>query len=292
MKPMRSEQEMLELIVNTAKDDDRIRAVILNGSRAALHVPHDIFQDFDAVYVVTDVASFKNDPNWIDRFGPRMMLQRPDDMEDPPPGGGDTFAYLMQFVDGNRIDLTLCPLNRIDDVRKQSMSVLLLDKDGLIGPLPPANEKDYLHKPPTAKAFVDCCNEFWWVCPYVAKGLWRQEIIYAKYFLDHTVRDQLMKMIIWYVGMKVEFSQSAGKVGRHLEHYLEPELWALLLRTYSDADYDRTWTALETMCDLFKRTGVLVAGHFGYDYPQLDDERVRAHLRHVRLLPQNAPEMY
>ncbi len=33
---MRSEQEMLELIVGTAAADDRIRAVVLNGSRASL----------------------------------------------------------------------------------------------------------------------------------------------------------------------------------------------------------------------------------------------------------------
>ncbi len=31
---MRSEQEMFELIINTARNDDRIRAVIMNGSRA------------------------------------------------------------------------------------------------------------------------------------------------------------------------------------------------------------------------------------------------------------------
>jgi hypothetical protein len=30
---MRSEEEMLELILNTAKTDGRIRAVMLNGSR-------------------------------------------------------------------------------------------------------------------------------------------------------------------------------------------------------------------------------------------------------------------
>ena len=289
---MRSEQEMLDLIVNTAKADDRIRAVILNGSRAALNRPHDIFQDFDIVYVVTDLMSFKSDPAWIDRFGTRMILQLPDAMEDPPPSDGDRFAYLMQFVDGNRLDLTLCPLARINEVRNASMSVLLLDKDGIIGPLPHANDHDDLPKPPTAKAFADCCNEFWWVCPYVAKGLWRREIIYAKYFLDHTVRDQLMKMITWYAGMKVEYSKSAGKVGRHLERYLEPELWATLLETYSDAGYDNTWTALETMCDLFKDTAVPVAEHFGYGYPDLDDKRVRAHLRHVRFLPKNAPEIY
>ena len=49
---MRSEQEMLELIVDTAKRDGRIRAVIMNGSRANPNAPQDIFRDFDIVYIV------------------------------------------------------------------------------------------------------------------------------------------------------------------------------------------------------------------------------------------------
>ena len=38
---MRNEQEMLELIVNTAKNDARIRAVIMNGSRVNPNAPSD-----------------------------------------------------------------------------------------------------------------------------------------------------------------------------------------------------------------------------------------------------------
>ena len=65
---MRSEQEMLELIVDTARNDERIRAVILNGSRANPNAPRDIFQDFDVVYIVTDVVSFSYDYEWIKIF--------------------------------------------------------------------------------------------------------------------------------------------------------------------------------------------------------------------------------
>lgn len=289
---MRSEQEMLELIVDTAKGDERIRAVIMNGSRTMPSATHDIFQDFDIVYVVTDVAPFRNDHSWIDRFGARMIMQMPDDMDDPRPLDRHAFAYLMQFVDGNRIDLTLYPIDRMRDACGESASLLLLDKDGIVGRLPPATDNDYLPKRPTAKAFADCCNEFWWVCPYVAKGLWRREILYAKYFLEHAVRDQLMKMVTWYTGMNVKFSKSAGKVGRHLEQYLEPELWQILLQTYSDAGYDNTWDALDAMCDLFGRTALPVAECFGYGYPHQDDRSVRAHLKHVRSLPESAPRMY
>ncbi len=289
---MRSEQELYDLIVHIARNDDRIRAVILNGSRANPQAPHDVFQDYDVVYIVTEVSSFKHDANWIKRFGELMIMQMPDDMQDPPPGDNTGFAYLMQFTDGNRIDLTLCPLAQLNELEKDSLSVLLLDKDGIIKPLAPSNESDYLPKPPTPKAFADCCNEFWWVCPYVAKGLWREEIIYAKYMLDQIVREQLAKMLTWHIGVKTQFSRNPGKFGKYWKQYLEPELWELLQKTYSDAGYENTWGALHAMCHLFRAIAVPVAAHFGFEYPQDDDEKVSAHLKHVEVLPKSAKEIY
>jgi hypothetical protein len=109
---MRNEQEMLQLIVDTALQDERIRAVIMNGSRANPNAPRDIFQDFDIVYIVTDVAAFKNNDEWIKRFGEIMIMQKPEYMRDPPPSDDGRFSYLMQFTDGNRIDLNLFPIDR------------------------------------------------------------------------------------------------------------------------------------------------------------------------------------
>jgi len=289
---MRNEQEMYDLIVNTARNDDRIRAVIVNGSRANPNAPRDIFQDYDIVYIVTDVSSFKIDPNWINRFGELMIMQMPDDMQDPPPSGDDRFAYLMQFTDGNRIDLTLYPIAKLNELGKDSLSQLLLDKDGIIEPFAPASEGDYFPKPPTVKAFSDCCNEFWWVCTYVAKGLWREEITYAKFMFDEAMREQLMKMLAWHIGVKTRFLLNPGKFGKYYKQTLEPELWDILQKTYSDASYDNTWEALYTMCNLFRITAIRVAEHFGFDYPYADDEKVISHLKHVRTLPRNAKEMY
>jgi aminoglycoside 6-adenylyltransferase len=235
---MRGEDEMLELLLSTAKEDERIRAVILNGSRVDPEARRDPFQDFDVVYLVSEVDSFRADPTWIDRFGERMILQMPEEMEEPPPTGDGSLVYLMQFADGNRIDLCLFPMSRIGELRRESLSRLLLDKDGVVEPFPPPSNADHLPTPPTAKAFSDCCNEFWWVCPYVAKGLWRREIVYAKYMLDRCVRDQLMRMLTWYVGMQSGFRASPGKFGKHLEQHLEPGLWRMLQATYSGPGYE------------------------------------------------------
>lgn len=289
---MRSEQEILELILDTAKSDERIRTVIMNGSRTNPNAPRDIFQDFDIVYLVTEVESFMADHAWIHRFGELMVLQMPEAMQDPPPENDGNFPYLMQFTDGNRIDLTLVPITNTNALENDSLSILLLDKDGLFQPLAAPSDSDYLPRPPTAQAFSDCCNEFWWMCPGVAKGLWREELPYAKHTLDIFVRDQLMKMLTWYVGTKTQFSRSPGKFGKYLKQYLEPELWEMLLKTYSDADYEHTWEALSTTCKLFKLAAVRVAEHCGLEYPYDDDAKVSAHLQHVRLLPKNAKEVY
>lgn len=285
---------MMDLILDTAREDDRIRAVILNGSRVNPNAPRDPFQDFDVVYVVTDVAPFRppGGERWIERFGELMILQMPEDMQDPQPRDDGGFVYLMQFADGNRIDLGLWPAGRAGELERDSLSVLLLDKDGIVEAFDPPHEGGYLPRPPTAKAFADCCNEFWWVSPYVAKGLWREEIIYAKHFLDHFVRDQLVKMLDWYVGVETGFRGNPGKFGKYLQRYLDPELWELLQCTYADADYERTWQALFATCDLFRRLALRVAAHFGFEYPHGDDERVSAHLRHVKSLPRDATEIY
>jgi aminoglycoside 6-adenylyltransferase len=288
---MRSEQTMLDLILDTARADERIRAAIMEGSRANPDASRDPFQDFDIVYFVTDMAPFIRNPDWIQRFGELMILQMPEDMQDPPPSLDDGFGYLMQFTDGNRIDLGVFPLAKIPALMSASLVRPLLDKDGLLPPHAPANERDYYPKPPTAKAFANCCNEFWWVCPYVAKGLWREEFAYARTFLDPVVRDQLMKMLTWYIGVQTRFQVNPGKFGKYFQRYLEPELWELFLKTYAGGSYEQTWDALLAMGDLFRITALRVAEEFGFDYPQGDDQRVSAHLRHVRTLSRNAQEI-
>lgn len=111
---MRSEQEMLDLVLKVAKEDSRVRAVGMNGSRTNPNVPKDAFRDYDIVYLVTDIQSFIDDPNWITIFGERIMMQTPENMAMFPPELGERFSYLMLFTDGNRIDLILVPIEEKD----------------------------------------------------------------------------------------------------------------------------------------------------------------------------------
>ena len=105
---MRSEKEMIDLILDTARKDERIRAVYMNGSRTNPNAPKDLFQDYDIVYVVRETLPFIKDTTWIDRFGERLYMQLPEQtglLLGYEADLANCYGWLMQFTDGNRIDL-------------------------------------------------------------------------------------------------------------------------------------------------------------------------------------------
>jgi aminoglycoside 6-adenylyltransferase len=289
---MRREQEILDLILKFAREDDNIRAVVMNGSRTNPNAPKDPFQDFDIACLIRDMQPYLRNNNIPRYFGEILILQEPENMQNPPPEEDGFYSYLMQFTDGNRIDLSFHAPEKWKSVTSDSLSVVLLDKDNVIGELPPSNDGDYLPKKPTEKQFQDCCNEFWWCTPYVAKGLWRGELTYAKYMMDVVVREeQLMKMLTWYFGIKTDFRKSPGKFGKYIKDDVEPEIWSELERSYSDSNFDNIWESLFTMGSLFRHMAIVVASHFGFRYPQQDDDNVSAYIRRIKILPGDAKEI-
>ncbi len=285
---MRSEKKMLDLILTYAREHDEVRAVVMNGSRVNPNAKKDPFQDYDVVYFVRSVEPFMRSTEVVRYFGEIMILQTPEEMHDPPAVGDGHYTYLMQFMDGNRIDLSFFTLDQTDVTLKDSLSLVLLDKDNLLGELPPPSDVGYLPQRPNAKAFDDCCNEFWWLNPYVAKGLWRNEPTYAKHVLDTLMREQLMKMLTWYFGTQTGFQRSPGKWGKYLKGQLGTELWTLLECTYSDLQLDNIWEALFSMDNLFRQIAKSVANGFQFNYPEQDDSHVSRYVRHVRKLPKDA----
>jgi aminoglycoside 6-adenylyltransferase len=285
---MRDKAEMMALIIEYAINNDQVRAVVMNGSRTNPSVIRDPFQDYDIVYIVKDVAPFRRNSQVVDYFGEILILQLPDDMQDPTPESDGSYAYLMQFMDGNRIDLGFYALERAQQCVEDSLSIVLLDKDNLFSEIPPASELSYLPKPPTAKQFDDCCNEFWWVNPYMAKGLWRGDLIYAKNNQEMYIRPELLKMLNWYFGVLTDFKIAPGKLGKKYKSHIGEELWSMLLKTYSDASVENSWQSLFAMGDLFRIIAQTVAKAFGFVYHQQEDANVSAYIRKIKALPPDA----
>lgn len=290
---MRSEREMLELILSTAKADDRIRAVILEGSRTNPHAPKDIFQDFDVVYVVGETESFRQDKGWIDRFGERLYLQYPEDHPVYPSDRHHCYGWLMQFADGNRLDLHVSTLDWVlEHDAKDSLFSVLLDKDGLFLGRKPADDSVHWVQKPDQALFSATCNEFWWCLNNLCKGLWRGELSYAQWVMNDLLRPQLLEMLSWKAGMDHDFHISVGKCGKYLPNFLEKPLWEGYLSTFCRAERGEMWAAGETLCALFHQIAQEVATELGFDVDLTEAQNSWWFFRHVRALPRDAKEIF
>ena len=290
---MRTEQEMFNLILSIAKDDERIRAVYINGSRTNPNAIKDIFQDYDIVYVVEETNSFREKKKWIDQFGERLYMQYPEENCYYQNDVENCYGWLIQFTDGNRLDLHVCKLSYVlKEIKGDRLCKILLDKDKCLPYMPEGTDRDYWIKKPTDYQFFDTCNEYWWVLNNVAKGLWREEIPYAMDMLNYCVRPQLIHLIEWKIGFSTEFSVSVGKSGKYMYKWLEIEMWDTFLKTYPVGKVKDVWKAVFTMCDLFNDIAKEVACKMNINYNEIEANNSLKFLKDIQLLPKDAEEIY
>lgn len=269
---MRSEKQVYDTILNFAAMEERIRVVTLEGSRTNSNIPPDDFQDYDITFFVTDMQGFIHDDGWLNVFGERLILQKPEDME-LFPAVEKGYSYLMLFTDDVKIDLTLLPLDLLDEYFTWDKLVkLLLDKDNRIKHPPVPTDQDYHLKRPTERMFDDCCNEFWNTATYVVKGLCRREILFAIDHLNDIVRKELLRMISWLVGMEQGFDLSLGKNYKFLRRYVSEGLWKRLMSTYQMDSYSHMWESLEECMALFREVSKDAARRLDYQYPPYDEK--------------------
>ena len=279
---MRAETEIKNLIVDFGTKDDRVRAILLNGSRANPNAKQDKFQDFDIVFLVRQIRSFTNDHLWTGILGKKLIWQLPDAMRFITQGESVGFGYLMLFDDGVRIDLTLFPLEKYEtNFKLDSLTTVWLDKDSLFTNTPPSNDIDYHIQRPSEQEFFETCNEFWWVATYVAKGLARHEITYAKKMLETVVRPMFMKLIEWKIGIENDFSVSVGYGGKFISKYLDKDCYSKILDTYADADVEANWQALFIMTDLFKQFSTEVSAELKFKQNKEEQENSMRYLGDV-----------
>ena len=107
----------------------------------------------------------------MDQFGKRIIEQEVT--------LGHRRLYLILFEDGNRVDLTLCPKDHINEwVDSEAGFTVLVDEKDLFESYSPKPQR-YWTSPANKMDFEKSCNEFWWVSAYVVKGICRKQVIYS-----------------------------------------------------------------------------------------------------------------
>ncbi len=261
---MRTEAEMLDVILQTAKTL-QVEAVAMSGSRTDTKAPKDEFQDYDVVYIVDDLDNLTSDLSWLNQFGKRIIEQEV--------SLGNRCLYLMLFEDGNRIDLTLCPKEHIQEwVDSEADYTVLKDEKGLFESYSPSPKRFWIHTA-SETDFKNSCNEFWWVSAYVVKGICRHQIIYATDHLYGICQKELLKVFAWQVASD-KGTVDVGKNYKYLFNYLRTEKEKEFSNLLDFSSLDKITESLFATMQLFHQEAQSLANKMGFDYDKEVAERM------------------
>jgi aminoglycoside 6-adenylyltransferase len=273
-----------------AERQEAVRAMLLTSTRANPAAPVDIFSDYDVVLVVADIRPFFVDRSWLHHFG-QVLVAYWDHIDPDPEYGVEQTGNVIQYADGLKIDFRLWPValaRRIAQAPTLPPDLdagyrVLLDKDRLTGGMRPPTYRAYVPSRPTEGTYRMWIEEFFSDAPYVAKCLWRDELLPAKWCLDFDMKQKyLLRMLEWRMERDHGWSAPSGNLGKGLKIRLPPEIWGALEGTYAGAGIAENWGALFRTMELFRRLAIEVGDELGYAYPHDLDERVTAYVRAMK----------
>lgn len=286
----RTEEQVVEQLIHWANQEPLVRALILTSSRAIPHSNKDLFSDYDVILALSDIQPFYADRAWVETFGSVLALYRdPLSFE----RGLRRSAYVTQYEDGLKIDFSLWPVELLKQIVNEPHLPpefdagyhVLLDKDHLTDGFQPPSYAGYIPKPPAESEYQDKLESFFLDTAYVAKFLWRGDLVAAKHLLDYSLKQQhLVPMLEWRIEIDHQWSLKPAPYGRRLQQWLAPDLWKDLKDTYTGAELDDNWKALFQTIDLMRRVAGEVGELMGFAYPERMDQRVESYLQKVREL--------
>lgn len=281
METTKTEEAVLSQLKRWAEDQENIRAVILVSSRADPHRTPDTLSDYDLDIYVKTTEPILRDDSWLNGFG-SIMVRWPLRPAFEVPGW---VTQLVLFDDGVRIDFQFTDRKDIMFESLENGYNVIIDKDGLTQHLPPPTYSYGIIERPTKEAFDSRLNAFWWDIIYVAKALWRNELNYAKYMLEGTIRfDKLQPLITWYIGTWHNWSVNVGIYGRWFQRYLDTPTWEHYQRTFADSSPEANWNALFETLEFVRAVGKHIADELGFVYPDETDRKVTRYIRDIQVL--------
>jgi aminoglycoside 6-adenylyltransferase len=283
-------EDVLARLVAWGEAQPSIRALILTSSLVRPGAPVDVLSDYDLIVAATDAERRGHEDDWVLDYG-TPMVRWGDEAE---LGGLTTYFRGVLYDDYVKIDYTLWPyavLERIAEMPSLPDVLdggyrILLDKDGRTARWQTPTYRAHVPARPTEAEYRALVEEFWWDATYVAKSLWRDEMVFAKWCLDYDAKNVVLRRLLeWRIEIEHAWSLQPGVLGRGLKRLLPAELWEELASTYVGPEIDENWEALWRTTALFRRVARDVGDALGYAYPQPVDDRVSAYLHVIQRMP-------
>lgn len=290
MSRERKEQVIARLIA-WAQGQDAVRAMILTSSFAVPGAPVDAFSDYDIILVARDVRPFHEERGWLEAIGPVLALYNDPLREEE---GCVLSGNITQFADGLKIDFTYWPVEMLQKVaRKADLPdefdagyQVLLDKDNLALGLKPPTYHAYIPTPPSQREYLETIEVFFVDVIYVAKYLWRDDLMAAKEVLDYFIKQENIRpMLEWHYEIEHGWKVKPGPIGRGMKKWLRRDLWKDLESTYAGAGLEENWAALEKTVALMRKAALEVGQRLGFSYPYEMERRALDYVEEIKRSP-------
>ena len=278
---------LLDKVLDWAKGEDPIRAVVITGSLARGDGSSDEYSDLDVQIITRDIQAYSADDSWLDALG-EVWLRFPLN-EDRP-------YRLVWFAGGSKVDFQFIAVDQVRaELASGAMSdeyrrgyIVALDKDGLFRQLPPSPRIFPAPPPPSAEEILAAINEFWFEAIHVAQFIRRREFWVAKW-RDWTMKVDLLRMLEWQARARGGSTVNTWLLGKRIEEWADDEAIDAIKEIWAGWDAAELWRGLLTQLDLFRRASLEVCAALGLDCGAAAHREIEAYIHRLYDEDQDAP---
>jgi aminoglycoside 6-adenylyltransferase len=259
--------EMIRRVTGWAREDENIRAVVLNGS--VVRGDHDTLSDLDVELYVRDPALLLDQRDWYGQFGDVLAFE-----ELPNPGWIPT--RLLYLVDG-KVDFAIGDLAALGAFPYPRPFRVLIDKDDRADELVRLDPAPR-HGPPTAAQFEESLHWFAAAALMEAKLIVREEPWLAK-LRDHDLKTQLLRMVEWDHRCRYGWDAETWYGGKHIDDWADADIRSDLERCWAGVAPDEALPALRATMRLFERMATRTGTALGF--APFHHDRVNAEVERI-----------
>ena len=264
---------LLENIIEYGNRDDKIRAIIMIGSRAQANNRADEYSDLDLILIVNDAQSFFVSDDWLLQIGvPRISFveQTIDD------------AWEKRVMFDGALDVDFVIFSQEDataaikdgdarEMLREGYSVLI-DKCGVAQYLPEIRTVIEPYAYPSGDEFINNVNDFFYHTIWFGKKLLRGELWTAKLCLDTYIKTHILWMSELYEHTRHDDDFSTRKRGRYFDTWASEETKTQLAETFAHYNKPDMTRALTATIKMYRNLATAAAVALAYTYPTTADE--------------------
>lgn len=275
--------DVIEKIIKFVEKRNDLLYVIQNGSRVNPSVSPDEYADYDIIVGCSNPKKYIDSNEWIDEFGDLLIIQKNECQENDVSWP----IFLMQFKDGLRIDLQYYPGDGIKKYFEDSLSKIILDKNGIFKIQFEPSEKSYIVKKPNEEKYNREVNNFWWCLINVGKGLARKELTYSRFMYEAIVRNNFLNIVGWYAGINNNWEINCGKFGKFINRYIDIDIWEQIEKTYFTDTIDEFWESIVNAGNLIKMMDRKIRVVLNIEKPKEDYDQIIKYLMEIKIHEEN-----